>query len=83
MEQEKDINFEEAMSQLEEIVSKLEHGDVPLETAIDLFQRGMQLSQLCGQKLTEVERKIEMIVESDGEITKKPFAAPESGESGE
>ncbi|RUT36164.1 exodeoxyribonuclease VII small subunit [Paenibacillus zeisoli] len=84
MEQEKDINFEEAMSQLDEIVSQLEHGDVPLETAIDLFQRGMLLSQLCGQKLAEVERKIEMIVESDGEITKKPFAAPvESGESGE
>ncbi|WP_433946353.1 exodeoxyribonuclease VII small subunit [Paenibacillus sp. SN-8-1] len=84
MEQEKDINFEEAMSQLEEIVSRLEHGDVPLETAIDLFQRGMQLSQLCGQKLAQVERKIEMIVETDGEITKKPFEAPiESGETSE
>ncbi|GIP20207.1 MULTISPECIES: exodeoxyribonuclease VII small subunit [Paenibacillus] len=81
MELNNDINFEEAMEQLEEIVSQLEHGDVPLEKAIDLFQRGMQLSQLCGQKLAQVERKIEMIVETDGEVTKKPFAAPE--ESGE
>lgn len=73
MAQKQEIDFEEAMKQLEEIVSQLEHGDVPLEKAIDLFQTGMQLSQLCGQKLTQVERKIEMIVEEGGEIQKKPF----------
>lgn len=67
------INFEDAMNQLEEIVSQLERGDVPLEQAIELFQKGMQLSQVCSQKLSQVERKIEMIVESDGEIVKKPF----------
>ncbi|MNI90308.1 Exodeoxyribonuclease 7 small subunit [compost metagenome] len=52
---------------------ELEHGDVPLEKAIDLFQQGMKLSQLCGAKLEQVERKIEMIVEEDGELRKKPF----------
>lgn len=71
-----EVNFEEAMQQLENIVSELERGDVPLEKAIDLFQQGMQLSQLCGQKLAEVERKIEMIVEEDGEISKQPFQPP-------
>ncbi|WP_410768264.1 exodeoxyribonuclease VII small subunit [Fontibacillus sp. BL9] len=71
--EQQEINFEEAMNQLEEIVSQLERGDVPLEQAIDLFQKGMQLSQLCSQKLSQVERKIEMIVEADGEIGKKPF----------
>ncbi|RCX23155.1 exodeoxyribonuclease VII small subunit [Fontibacillus phaseoli] len=69
------LNFEEAMNQLEVIVSQLERGDVPLEQAIDLFQKGMQLSQLCSQKLSQVERKIEMIVEADGEIGKKPFSS--------
>ncbi|MNJ48010.1 exodeoxyribonuclease VII small subunit [Paenibacillus fonticola] len=73
METEQDYSFEEAMNELEEIVSQLEHGDVPLEKAIDLFQKGMQLSQLCSRKLAQVERKIEMIVEADGEIVKKPF----------
>lgn len=72
-EEQQGLNFEEAMNQLEDIVSQLERGDVPLEQAIDLFQKGMQLSQLCSQKLSQVERKIEMIVETDGEITKKPF----------
>lgn len=71
-----EIHFEEAMNQLEDIVSQLERGDVPLEKAIDLFQQGMKLSQLCGQKLTQVERKIEMIVEEDGQTGKQPFQPP-------
>ncbi|MFD1989693.1 exodeoxyribonuclease VII small subunit [Paenibacillus nicotianae] len=78
-EKEKELNFEEAMDRLEEIVSELENGDVPLEKAIDLFQQGMKLSQVCGSKLEQVERKIEMIVEEDGELRKKPFDASESG----
>ena len=69
------ISFEEAMERLESIVSKLESGDVPLETAIDLFQEGMQLSQLCGSKLEQVERKIEMLIETENGIQRKPFAA--------
>lgn len=74
--QQPELNFEEAMNQLEDIVSQLEHGDVPLEKAIDLFQEGMRLSQLCGQKLAQVERKIEMIVEEDGAVEKQPFQPP-------
>ncbi|MEO2207118.1 exodeoxyribonuclease VII small subunit [Paenibacillus pabuli] len=85
MANEPELNFEEAMAALEDIVAQLEHGDVPLEQAIDLFQRGMQLSQLCGLKLEQVERKIEMIVEEDGELRKKPFGASEveNGEGNE
>ena len=79
MEQNQEISFEEAMSRLEAIVSQLEHGDVPLEQAIELFQQGMKLSQLCGQKLEQVERKIEMIVEVDGVSVKKPYAEPQVG----
>lgn len=77
--EQENVNFEEAMNQLEQIVSQLERGDVPLEEAIDLFQSGMQLSKLCNQKLAEVERKIEMIVEVDGELVKKPFASAAEG----
>jgi exodeoxyribonuclease VII small subunit len=69
------ISFEEAIERLESIVSKLESGDVPLEAAIDLFQEGMQLSQLCGAKLEQVERKIEMLIETENGIQKKTFAA--------
>jgi exodeoxyribonuclease VII small subunit len=68
------LSFEEAMDQLEQLVAKLENGDVPLEQAIDLFQEGMKLSHLCSQKLEQVERKIEMLVEENGAFSKKPFA---------
>lgn len=68
------MTFEQAMESLESIVAKLESGDVPLETAIELFQEGMSLSKLCGQKLEQVERRIEMLVESEAGLQRKPFA---------
>ncbi|REE70623.1 exodeoxyribonuclease VII small subunit [Paenibacillus taihuensis] len=72
--EEEAISFETAMERLESIVSKLESGDVPLETAIELFQEGMKLSQLCGAKLEDVERKIEVLIETENGLHKKPFA---------
>lgn len=71
--QETTPSFEQAIDKLEEIVALLESGDVPLEQAIELFQEGMQLSRLCGQKLEQVERKIEILMEEEGGLVKKPF----------
>lgn len=76
------VSFEAAIDELERIVARLESGDVPLEQAIELFQEGMKLSHLCSQKLDQVERKIEMLVEDEGGLTKKPFAE-EKGEASE
>jgi exodeoxyribonuclease VII small subunit len=72
---EAEVSFEEAMESLEAIVGRLENGDVPLEQAIELFQQGMKLSHLCSRKLDQVERKIEILVDENGTLTKKPFAA--------
>jgi len=77
-----ELSFEEAMEKLEMIVEKLENGDVPLETAIDLFQEGMKLSQLCGGKLEQVERKIELLIETEQGFQKKTFA-PANDDRGE
>jgi len=71
--QETTPSFEQAIDKLEQIVALLESGDVPLEQAIELFQEGMQLSRLCGQKLEQVERKIEILMEEEGGLVKKPF----------
>jgi exodeoxyribonuclease VII small subunit len=76
------LSFEQAMERLENIVARLESGDVPLETAIELFQEGMALSRLCGQKLEQVERRIEMLVEGENGLVKKPFA-PVRDDAGE
>ncbi|WP_442870477.1 exodeoxyribonuclease VII small subunit [Aneurinibacillus sp. Ricciae_BoGa-3] len=65
--------FEEAMKKLEEIVSQLEAGEVPLEEAITLFQEGMELSALCNRKLSDVEHRIETLLEKDDDLTAVPF----------
>ena len=51
----KEKKFEEAMSELEQIVQQLERGDVPLDEAIAKFQEGMALSQYCNETLTKAE----------------------------
>jgi exodeoxyribonuclease VII small subunit len=77
-----DVGFEQAMEQLEMIVMKLETGDLPLEQAIELFQEGIRLSRLCSSKLESVERKIEILLEEDGQWIKKPFqTAEEKGDN--
>ncbi|MCC3373399.1 exodeoxyribonuclease VII small subunit [Cohnella sp. REN36] len=75
------LSFEEAMERLEGIVARLESGDVPLETAIELYQEGMVLSKLCGQKLEQVERRIEMLIEDGDGLQRKPFA-PQRDDNG-
>ncbi|WP_186578082.1 exodeoxyribonuclease VII small subunit [Aquibacillus kalidii] len=63
-----EISFEEAMKQLEDIVEKLEEGEVPLEKAINYYQDGMKLSKLCSEKLSNVEKQMEQIVNEQGEF---------------
>lgn len=75
-------SFEQALERLETIVAQLENGDVPLEQAIELYQEGMLLSNLCNGKLKQVEAKIEMLIETDNGTETKPFptAQLEKGE---
>nr|WP_285870671.1 MULTISPECIES: exodeoxyribonuclease VII small subunit [Metabacillus] len=73
------VSFEQAMQKLEEIVGKLEEGDVPLEKAIEYFQKGMELSKLCHDKLQHVEKQMDFILKEDGEL--KPFELQEEGKS--
>ncbi|MEH7491637.1 exodeoxyribonuclease VII small subunit [Neobacillus niacini] len=60
------ISFEEAMNKLEQIVDKLEEGDVPLEAAIAFYKEGMELSKLCHDKLKNVEEQLTQIITEDG-----------------
>jgi exodeoxyribonuclease VII small subunit len=66
-----ELNFAAAMAELEEVVRKLESGDAPLEEAITLYKRGMELSKFCHEKLTNAEQQLISIVNEDGEKT--PF----------
>jgi len=55
------LSFEVALKQLEEIVSKLERGDVPLEESIAIYERGEALKQRCEALLREAEERVEKI----------------------
>ncbi|MDT2248465.1 exodeoxyribonuclease VII small subunit [Paenibacillus larvae] len=74
--EENTVSFEEAIEKLEAIVARLESGDVPLEQAIELYQEGMKLSHLCGKKLEQVEKKIDMLVESEAGLIKSLSSLP-------
>lgn len=63
-----ELSFEESLEKLEEIVNKLENGDVPLDDAIDEFGKAMQLVKECNNKLTNAEESIAKIVKENGEI---------------
>lgn len=67
----KELTFEEAMEQLEDVVNKLEEGDVPLEEAINMFHEGMKLSKYCNDRLKQVDKQMAEVLTEDGEI--KPF----------
>src|SRR6186997_2963248 len=66
-------DFEAAISELETIVKKLEEGDLPLETSLQLYERGVQLSRFCHSRLEEAERRIEVVNER-GELKPAPAA---------
>jgi exodeoxyribonuclease VII small subunit len=55
-------SFEEALKHLEEIVQKLEKGELALEESLALYEEGIHLSRLCHAKLEEAEGKIEMLL---------------------
>lgn len=62
------LSFEESLEKLEEIVNRLENGDVPLDDAIDEFNEAMQLVKICNKKLEAAEESIAKIVKDNGEL---------------
>ena len=59
--------FEQSLKELEKIVSQLEDGDLPLEKSLELFEAGVKLSRECRERLTQAERRIEILTkDSEG-----------------
>ena len=70
------MTFEKALEKLEEIVGRLEDGELGLEQAIGEFEKGMKLARFCHDKLEEAERKIEILQKGgSGSIEKKEVSA--------
>jgi len=68
-----DLSFEAALSELEDIVSRLEQGEVDLEDSITLYERGQSLKDHCEKKLKSAESRLEKIVRgANGAIGSEP-----------
>lgn len=61
-----EMTFEEAMTALEQVVSSLERGEVPLEASIALYERGAELKAHCAAKLAKAEERVELIRAKEG-----------------
>ncbi len=61
-----ELSFEEAMAALEQVVGRLERGEVPLEESIALYERGAALKAHCEAKLKDAEEKVELIRAQEG-----------------
>jgi len=55
------VSFEDALKRLEEIVKELEKGDVEIEKALLFFEEGTKLSRVCARKLSQIERKVQIL----------------------
>lgn len=62
---EQPVSFENALQQLEQIVSRLESGELPLEDALNEFERGVQLARTGQQKLQQAEQRVQILLSDD------------------
>ena len=71
------LSFEDALKKLEEIVQRLERGELSLEDSLTCYEEGIRLSRFCHGKLEEAERKIETLVkDARGEVVLDESGAP-------
>ena len=71
------LDFEAAMRDLEELVERLEQGDLPLEESLTAFERGVMLTRSCQTALKEAEQKVEILLKKAGESTVQEFDSDE------
>ena len=73
--------FEAALEELEQVVEQLESGDLSLEDSLAAFEKGVGLVKFCNQKLTEVEKKVELLVkDKEGKLQLKPLEEVSDGD---
>jgi exodeoxyribonuclease VII small subunit len=73
MPEENPLTFETGLQQLEAIVKEMEGGELPLERALELFERGMKLSETCRKQLEEAETRVEVLMRRGSEVQAQPF----------
>ena len=71
-------SFEDSLTELQQIVDRMERGDQSLETSLDEFERGIKLVQECQRRLEQAQQRVEMLTAKDGEYAATPFSQTQS-----
>jgi exodeoxyribonuclease VII small subunit len=69
----KAIDFEQSLAELETVVERLEHGELPLEDALRQFERGIELARSCQSALKQAEQKVEILLQKTPDAATEPF----------
>ena len=70
-------DFEQALAELEALVTRLERGDLPLDEALKTFERGVTLTRQCQTALKDAQQKVEILLKRGGTPGIEPFAVPD------
>jgi len=76
-EEDTEISFEHALSQLEDIIHQMETGDSPLESLVENYESGVRLLKLCRSKIELAEMKVKEVTAKDGKFEARDFAQAE------
>lgn len=67
------LNFEQQLSELEQIVADMEKGDLSLEESLKAYEKGIQLTRECQVALDKAQQRIDILVEREGKLVEEPF----------
>ena len=68
-------DFEHSLAELQQLVERLESGELSLEDSLGCFEQGIRLTRECQAALTQAEQKVRILLERDGELEEAPFDA--------
>ena len=67
------VDFEQSLGELQQLVERLESGELSLEDSLSAFEQGVALTRECQQALAQAEQKVQQLIESNGELRTEPF----------
>lgn len=74
----KSVDFEQSLTDLEALVTRMEQGELSLEESLKAFEQGIQLTRECQERLSAAEQQVQTLMEQQGQISLEPFDTTES-----
>lgn len=73
----KEFSFENSLAELEQLVTKMESGELALEESLQAFEQGIKLTRQCQEALTQAEQRVQLLLEQNGQSVAQPFLESE------